>query len=122
MMMARSSGANVSAALTPIGEMSASHLFRQRDRVIEPWKIWRFREEFLAKRDMAAVPFEDARHFTSQTSASIAKACRAEGFLRAHVIPLIDEPRCCYRAILTTDAFEALNHNSQSRDSLVLAT
>lgn len=94
--------------LTPVDSSIALGLFMRRDSVIEPWKVWRFREDFLRKHGLTAVPFEDARHFMPETAADIAAACRSECFLHAHVIPLIDEPRCCYRAMLSKDAFEAL--------------
>lgn len=98
----------MAGVVTSVDNSTALRLFMRRDGVLESWKLWRFREDFLRKHGLTAAPFEDARHFTPQSAADIAKACRSEGFLSAHVIPLIDEPRCCYRAILTNDAFEAL--------------
>lgn len=88
--------------LTKVDSSVAPQLFARRDAVLNgPWHFWSFREEFLKRRRLTAVPFQNSLYFRRE-SVKVANVCRAQGFQRAHAISF-DDPNCCYEANLTAD-------------------
>lgn len=85
-------------------------LFSLRDAVIEYGKVNRLAASFLRSGSMAAVPFEEAQHFASDTADALGSACQAYGLHGGFVVPLPDEPRCCYRTDFTSASFSALSN------------